>query len=255
MRLALIPPIELLDTTARTDMQLMLPHLIESDAYTYTYKKHCDDPDQFVILDNGEAEGERIGIDNLLDIAIDFGVDELVLPDVIMDADETQLKSATALNWIKRRFETDGVAWDFSFMFVAQGKSYKEFIESAFWAASNSQIQTIGLPRHMIKTCNDPEARISLADTLQLSGKAVHLLGGSPYYPNELDDYVWPSCVRSTDTSAPFNYAYADRYLAELQSGESYVKRPEMYFDLPVEQFDEDMTKQNIDQLIRWTQA
>lgn len=244
MKLALIPPISLLEYTDETFYQLMLPHLIESDVYTYVYRKHCEDPNQFVILDNGVAEAETVSWDQLTAIAVDFDVDEIVVPDVLGDSAAT---IAQAKTWVSEGYVDEY----FQYMFVAQGSTYLEFLESIKWAMAQSWITTIGLPRHAIATCNDNRVRQALAMYVATfsQAKQVHLLGGAPSYPRELMDLSFAACVRSTDTSAPFNFAYAGKGMTSREA----IKRPDGYFDLDQTTFDHDQTNTNVQKLMEWT--
>ena len=249
MRLALIPPLSLLEYTDETDMQLMLPHLVLNGAYDYTYRAHCNDPNQFVILDNGAAEGEETDPLSLIRIAADYGVDELVIPDAIKDMDETCERAQDFFQFTRHTSQTLP-----RLMFVIQGKTIEEFVESAAWAQGTKKIDTIGIPRHAIETCDDLEARIKLAEFLwshSRTPKPVHLLGGSHLHPTELEQYKWPANVRSSDTSAPFNYAAAG---LQLRVGNE-VRRPEHYFYMPAHRFHSRIVDKNVELLVNWTNA
>lgn len=253
MKLALIPPIELLEYTDETDMQLMLPHLLGNDVYRYVYSKHCDDFLQWVILDNGAAEGEdNFSNKDLIDMALEFRVNELVIPDTLGDANDTRLKAYEFRDYLTTR--TDLSEADLNFMFVAQGSNYDEFRESALWATWEDWIDVIGIPRHMIETCGSIGIRNDLVWNLsEITDKPFHLLGGSPLDPSELND-SWPTNVRSTDTSSPFNYAHTNFKLTdELDDIAVHVRRPEGYFDLSASLFPIDIVDHNIACLKRWT--
>jgi hypothetical protein len=249
-KLALIPPIDLLEYTDMTKVQLMLPHLVTNPLYAYTYKQHCKDPEQFVILDNGAAEQMTAGIHDLITLAVRFGVDEVVAPDIFYDRTGTQFAFREFLGgWQKRVNDHRGQV---GLMYVIQGKDYSDFLRSAQWAAENDEISTIGIPRHAIETCGLLEARSNLAAYVdRLSGKPVHLLGASPLHPTELKkgEHHWTKNVRSTDTSMPFNYAFA---LKKMRKNIE-VSRPNNYFNLPYTAFDEETLKYNIESLRSWT--
>src|SRR4051812_20646349 len=132
MKLALIPPIDLLDRTCETQFQLMLPHLIYDERYAYTYRAHCRDPRQYVILDNGEAEGETIPVWKLASIAMDFGVNEIVLPDTIGNMLDTMEKAEAFIDMATDGFDLVTRAfleYRTKFMFVVQGQNLQEFKE------------------------------------------------------------------------------------------------------------------------------
>ena len=251
MKLALIPPIDLLEYTEETNMQLMLPHLLKDERYEYVYGRHCKAEDEFVILDNGEAEGETIEWDSLWSLVREYRPDEFVLPDTIADADETMEKAQE----FRRKFG-NSLLWGpqvlFSIMFVIQGRTMEEFEACIRFAKKREWINVIGIPRHAIGTLGSPRARYDLAlRANQLTDKPIHLLGASPLAPTELRDLKWwkLSQVRSTDTSMPFNYAYYDKV---VRQGNNY-SRPEEYFDLPMQSFSMDKVDQNVQLLMEWT--
>jgi hypothetical protein len=247
-RLALIPPIEMLEYTDLTRVQLMLPHLVaESAAYEYTYQRHCQDSRQFVILDNGAAEGVTFPSSGLLDMALSFGVDEVVIPDTIKDIDATISK---ADRFLQEAFLLREPILP-RFMFVIQGKNVAEFKEAILWASRLVSIDTIGIPRHAIQTCDDFNVRGKLADyAMELApGKSVHLLGTSGKNITELRDIKWPQNVRSVDTSAPFNYAYELKYIRKGTD----IRRPPGYFHMPFETFSESHVDSNVNWLRLYT--
>jgi hypothetical protein len=252
MKLALIPPISLLGATLQTDYQLMLPQLTTSPEYSTMYDNHCKNPRQFVILDNGEAEGYSSTPIELMQIANSYKVDEIVLPDVIGNMDETLERSRAFLDFagtvttIKR----------FQYMFVCQGQDEFEFIESADIAARWPEVTTIGIPRHALVTCDSFDARKSIANILQASDrfdKRIHFLGANPISPREArfladPDHTTQRCVRGMDTSMPFNYALAK---AKMDDGVN-VGRAQDYFNLPASKFDGDLMQKHLDTYKYW---
>lgn len=227
-------------------MQLMLPQMMKDDVYRYVYQKHCDDPDQFVILDNGAAEGVSFPLADLMHMAKAYGVDEVVLPDVIGDAEATRYKAQGAflrLPWLHES--------DLRLQYVVQGSTFDEFADEIEWAAFHSRIDTIGIPRHAVSTLNAEDARFELAlQAFEVNPvKPVHLLGGSPVFPAEIGAYDWPKNVRSHDTSSPFNYAFNQ---TKLRSGD-FIRRPTKYFSLEWSAFDEECLKENVRDLLGWT--
>lgn len=252
MRLAFIPPFSLLETTFQTDYQLMLPQLVDRDErYSYAYSKHCQDPDTFVILDNGAAEGEQVHDKHLLETAIRFRVDELVIPDVMCNRTATLDKAGRF--W---RDWHDLHLWKFvRRMFVVQGSNYSEFLSCILWATEQEWIDTIAIPRHAVTTCGRLDTRTGLAHyVLAHSDKAIHFLGGAPTYPHELavlaKEFYGIKQVRGMDTSMPFNYAWWGEGVLAGQSG---CKRPDNYFELAAEEFNqEEYLLHNLETMKRW---
>jgi hypothetical protein len=80
--------------------------------------------------------------------------------------------------------------------------------------------------------------------------KEIHLLGASPFFPEELRRFSRTSYVRSTDTSSAFNYALEGKVLDNTFAP---IQRAEDYFNLPFEDFDMSCVEQNIKWLRHWT--
>lgn len=254
VKLALIPPNDLLEYTELTDFQLMLPQMMEDEQYRYVYTQHCADPNMYVILDNGEAEGQPMPQAELLDMALQYKVNELVLPDVIRNSEATERLSNEMISRIRNM---NGAARNLRLMYVIQGRDMAEFVISLGWALANEDVYSIGIPRHAIETCDKTWVRFELAELVhdqQRFGnepKPIHLLGGSPMVPTELRDTNWKKLklVRSTDTSSPFNYAYA---MHTLRAGIE-VRRPADYFNMPFSAFDLDLVDRNVAAIRKWT--
>jgi hypothetical protein len=248
MKIALIPPVSLLEYTTRTQVQLMLPHLVENKQYQYTYLSHGRDPYQYLILDNGVAEDKRFSAEQLFEIGDYFMVNEIVLPDVMRNAEKTRLESINFLDLAKEHYRGRILSKP-HFMYVLQGESYGEVLNEIKWAAKQSMIDVFGLPRHLIATTGSNTIRRDLATVLQVhSINPVHLLGGSPQLPNEIALYEWPPNVRSHDTSAPFNYAW---YYKKLDDNVE-VHRPSRYFGKEAVSFKEELVDYNVKVLMGW---
>lgn len=248
MRIALIPPYCLLGKTSQTNYQLMLPQLIDNIKYINVYQSLCRNDKQFVILDNGAAEGKEITPRQLLDIATRFKPNEVVIPDTIADPEDTVRKAFKFAEFAvpDRHF----APLPFRLMFVTQGKTVMQAIDVAMWASEQSWIDTIGIPRHLLTTTGDMFARIEIANTIQARGstKQIHFLGANSVWPTEVraladhqitnQDYV-----RGMDSSLPFNYAWHGKH---LDTG-SRCNRPENYFQIQIERFGNELVQENID--------
>lgn len=243
MKLALIPPIDMLEIAADFEYQLMLPHLIDNDRYAYAYNQFGRDATMYVILDNGAAEGITLDSNRLMEIAFQYSVDEIVLPDMMGDGPATRVVAQEFIDEYRS-------SWYDSFMYVVQGNSVDNALSEALWAAQHRDIDVIGLPR-LLTEGHGPFARHDIATTLYDSGvrKPVHLLGASPKYPMELSGSNWPKTVRSTDTSSPFNFAHRNKYLDVAAD----ISRPTDYFNLPWDAFNQYALNRNIDLLKEWT--
>lgn len=242
VRLALIPPVSLLKDTFKTDMQLALPHmLIGNSDYRKVYKKHFKDPNQYVILDNGAAEGNMIDDEDLVSLTWKYTPDELAIPDTLAD-------SAKTIQQAERFFahHEDAInEWQSTTLgFVAQGKSVSEclttvsIMEASWWS---NYVNVLYLPRLIIKETGNPMSRIELAVRLNDNYGdrfEYHLFGSAPLWPAEISAATKVPSIRSMDTSVPYSLAYARKDLIWGTMEGDEVNRPVGYFDKDAEKFD-----------------
>lgn len=250
IKLALIPPHSLLGYTVQSNYQLALPH-IGNKQYIMHYQELAD-RDDYIILDNGVAEGWEIAPKALHEFAKYIGAREIVLPDVMGD-----LKATLAS--VEKTLSSESIDPDrFAYMGVLQGSNEDEFKECVEEWLDKTEIKVLGLPRHMLKTCGLVTSRIMLAKwIIEQFGDSfeLHFLGMDGNYPleaellgrafNSYEHYM----VRGLDTSMPFNYAFAKETF--LQYGQP-TSRPVDYFDLPEDAFPERILKSNIFTLQNW---
>lgn len=243
MKLALIPPYERLTDTARTDYQLCLAHLLlESHAeYTNVYRTLCESESQYTILDNGAFEGSLVSNHQLMTLGELFNFDEVVIPDTIKDADATISRAQEFL----RAFCSE--AWKPKFMFVAQGDSRASFDRSIEWAINDSRIDTIALPKHMPRTLAWKSARIDYAYNIyHNSDKAVHLLGATPLWTEELEQAVAGGWIRGMDTSMPYVYGWHEQY---WPSSVQYYRQHD-YFNSKMDSAQSQIAQINVDWMV-----
>lgn len=246
MKLALIPPYSRMATIYRTDYQLVLPEHLANKQYQEAYITARRNGD-YLIMDNGAAEGELLTHGQLRSMALGLMVNEIVVPDVLGNMDDT-------LALVKDFFRF-GVDTRFKYMGVVQGKTYDECcacIEAYY--DTFGEITVLGLPRHLITTCDKDDIRSELALYIRRRhpGYQVHLLGTNPEYIRELRDKqeaFHVAGVRGVDTSAPFNYAY---YAKSIIEGD-VAQRPDKYFDVVVN--GEQAMNYNIELLKAWANA
>lgn len=254
MELALIPPKSLMADTNRTRMQLVLPQLLKYkpednlDDYSLRYRKHCDDPHQYVIMDNGAAEAEQISSTQLLRIAELYAPDELAIPDTLANSEATILqawdffgKNQRTLDKINADRYKSGLV-DLKLGFVAQGRSVDESVNCVIQMLSHhwsSQVKVIYIPRLLVRESSDHLARIKVWKTLHRSLGAqfeYHFFGAAPSWPNEVNVIRDYEGIRSIDTSLPYTMAH---YVADINS--SYkregLNRPVGYFERPIDNF------------------
>jgi len=261
MKLALIPPISLRHTAVQSRYHLVLPQLLEArDEYFamyYTIAKEI--PGNFIILDNGEAEGAQVDFETLISYAAELDADEVVLPDVMKDAQRTIHRIEEFLQWY------DNSEWGGgrrrNFMFVAQGTTYEE-VQSMMGEVMEDKemsknISAVGIPRHLVETLNDNQARVELAyyfherySNSDYAPVAIHFLGASPVYVEEVGDLQSIGIGRGMDTSLPYNATYHSVELGGLTP--DVVSRPDGYFDLDHQAFNSQLLEKNIHTMMDW---
>ena len=206
MKLALIPPLQLLESwTSITEYQLVLPQWLRHPGYARHYQSLCAQPDKFVILDNGEAESNPFDAGALLIIAETNRVDEVVACDVLRDAESSYLRSYAFLN------EAEQMDYEGRIAVVAQGKNtFEAYRLAASLIEDNNRITAVHIPRLLIRPGHE-WARLDLAAKIHTHYPYIdiHLLGASNAFPKEVlvaaRDYPF---IRSMDTSMPFVYAW-----------------------------------------------
>lgn len=245
MKIAVIPPISLLPWSLSSTYQLMLPQLLYSGVYKTFFQYLCNDASQYVILDNGAAEGYHCTDKELVSLALEYRPDEIVIPDVIGDGPATFTRVQQFLkstnNW-----KTVGVRKGV----VAAGKDKHEAFSTvlALLHKFDEHIDVIYIPRSLVRP-DDKDARIRLATMIRhVTEKEIHFLGASPYWIKEMQQVASLGIVRGMDTSAPFNYAFYDCWVGNGRM----LARPNNYFNLSGSCFTEDRVVVNINTMKEW---
>jgi len=220
MKMASIVPQNYLDMTAESDFHMALAHLVGKagfEKYTafFTNRKKGS----FCILDNGVVEGEPMTIADVVDRAILIHADEIILPDVLKDAEATMRDTMNALDYLKERFGSLD-ALPFKLMVVPQGRDEEDWLQCAKYMVRNLPIHTIGIPKHLNETCGRRDGRLyAISDLGDLVGAEltnnsieIHLLGCATT-PLEVltiakasEQGIIPE-VRSCDSAIPYVYA------------------------------------------------
>lgn len=263
MHVALIPPVSMMRSTHLTYYQLMLPQVAaNSPCYADKYDSHCKDPNQFVILDNGAAEGVLWDTVQLMRTATKYRPQEVVIPDVIGDSLATIDRAMAFYDDVVPPRSIGRLP--FSLMFVVQGQSLMEVLKCAEWALGQEWIDTIGIPRHMLDTLKDLKARSRIANTLQgkANCKPIHFLGANTAWPAEVEILSSPwhtvqTHLRGIDTSLPYTLAFHDRKIdaCTFISDEVRVSRPDHYFTQVDTEFPRDIVDYNIQEFMRMARA
>jgi hypothetical protein len=242
VRLALIPPDSLAEMMTLTDLHLLLPEQLDRLPGDFIRSLKG-----YKILDNGIAEGMGTPINRLLQYIDDFLIDELVLPDIIQDCDET-IASARTYAGLKSRFPT------LKLMGVAQGKSMAEVLKCATALTYMDHVDVIGFPRWWLSAFGTT-FRADFARSIVRDGdfpKQIHCLGGNPLWPDEPYALSQNPGIRSMDTSLPFVYGLHRQYLPskhEIWRGAGYFQS-EVFSD-----YQREVIEANVRLYIRWAQA
>ena len=243
MKLALIPPDNLAETMQFSHYQLLLPQWLLGEHKNYErWARQRRDNGDFIILDNGEAEGKFFKPSRLLEIAEEFGASELVVPDAL---DNAKLTRERAEKFMASVSGNNSIR----FAGVIQGRTHDECREMLQFYTDMGGFSTIMLPRILLRAFG-PKARWML--TLQIPIEFdVHWLGTQPGMLAELQDIpdVVKQRVRGVDTSAPFNYAYANVSVEDL---DTLVHRPGGYDKLTFNTRQAWLTGANINTLQNW---
>lgn len=246
MKLALIPPCSQLIhsplSSARTGYHLLLPQYGEDDVYRehYTRRRACGD---FLILDNGAAEGVKITGDDLLLTAFQFMVNEVVVPDVLYDGEATIQKA-------RGFFSLAQTATEFNYMGVAQGRDYSELMRCIDALASMRYISTIAIPRHVETTVGFGARARLVSHTTSAYKIPIHLLGTNPSRMQELEAYgdLYRDCnVRGIDTASPYYYAMQGQLLNNF---DAHCKRSPSYYTDSIQ--DKRLLSNNISTMKEW---
>lgn len=254
MQVGLIPPKGFEHFALQSTFQLALPQLVDDFFPTYRQSRNQGD---YIVLDNGAAEGELVDNETLLRLAGILDADEIVAPDVMRDAAGTVAETGRFLMWYKQAIETGRYSAR-KVMAVVQGTHLEEFKKCAHAYAMNEIVTTIGIPRLMlgINSLGLP-ARIEFANWLQYefgNRFEIHLLGANPKWVREVsaaaDDAPH---VRSIDTSLPFTYALASMTLQEARLP---LMRVTDYFSRDwSKSANAGLVEKNIDTYMRWAGA
>lgn len=207
--IAIIAPTTALDLSSKGDIYMCLAWLALQNADYKAYFKKKAEQGEFVILDNGENEKKQITGDTLIELAIEIGAKELVLPDTFRDTKDTMRKVIEFLRKYRKRLRQHKIRT----MAVVQGDTIPNALQHYRTYSKMAEIDTIGLGfdnyytlEHPDKTQGGMFTRLLLTETISKHVpsrrlKTVHLLG--LYNPIELKYQAKHTWIRSNDSSAP----------------------------------------------------
>jgi len=192
MKTGFIVPVKYLEKFAvQSDFHLILPHIVEqSEKYKKFYMERIKEGD-FVMLDNSIFELEvAYPKEKLLDTALEIGVQEMVVPEVLRSSHGSLEKVEDFFDYIANSH----LPKHLRFAITVQGKSFREMIAYVSALLTSFEFHTLCVPFDI--DCEIPGAPCFQSSTLQrvvnriyfcehlrekfpslCSTKQVHLLG------------------------------------------------------------------------------
>jgi hypothetical protein len=232
VEVALIPPTSLLWTIGNmTRYHMIIPGALSVPGPSKNfYLDFYRGVPGYKMLDNGAAEGVQVGPKELIDLAYTLKVDEIVVPDAMMDGPETIFKVGE-FSWAASDHP------NFKYMAVCQGKDPSEFDNTMTFLLRQEWIHTIAFPRCMQdmqgagNSYGRSAAIIHWRDKILAAGKEIHCLG-SMRDLTEVKRLSNIYGVRGIDTCAPVVMGIKQVDIARLPE---YDGRQEDYFRLQIE--------------------
>lgn len=227
MRIAIIPPLGLLDTygPAGDDYHLCLSNeVLKYPQYADFYRSRSDRGDH-VILDNSaheQLQGQSLA--QLLEAADKVGPTEIVLPDRLFFGDDTLERSTIAYEAFRRSMP------NVNLMGVPQGRHFSEWID-CLHGLSTLGVDTIGISKDYEVWDGGLRKLVMAAHLLGYSQKSIHLLGWGRnlWELKDLSGYV-----RGVDSAKPIVYALGGielPYPLTKENAPTYPKRKSNYFN------------------------
>jgi len=203
MKIAFINPIHHLELTHKSGYYLLLTHLAQGYS---EYVNFWNREPGYKILDNSLIElGYALPIGEVLAVAETLKVDEIVLPDVYLDFDETVRAVSNSLSQI---IMNKKYPFPYKLQAVAQGSTSFEWQKCWDLFSRNNDIDVIAIPKvtETLFPNGRPEAvRYALANNP--NGKEIHLLGCWSDIGDELSTYSRQelNAIRGMDTSLVYH--------------------------------------------------
>lgn len=229
MKAALIAPFGYEDTVLVSTIHLVLP-LVETlvnDRYVAAYMRAKQRGD-YLIMDNGAAEGRLRPTEVLINCVETFEADELVAPDVLGETAVTHDLVQQFLQELELIEAIEGPK-PFAVQAVLQGFKHDDRAYLLDYYAQQERITVIGIPKVTIAHGSDG-VRARIAEYIQSEYPnrfKIHLLGASPNFPAELARVDFPTFIRSTDSALPYKAAAESVRMTEEMP---HPKRWEGYF-------------------------
>lgn len=240
MELAVIAPISRLEDTVKQQFHMVLPQMLGFETYKHFYT-HLT-PDNYVILDNGEAEGERVKSKDLIRCAEMVSASEIVVPDAMGHCTDTMERVVKFSRTAKKNTQ-------YNYAGVVQGQDFNEIAKMVRFYATKEWINVLALPRWLSNHV-DRDMRVTimrgLAQAIKDGFDAVHCLGAAQWFREVVPLSEYP--VRSIDTSLPHVMALANRSVV----ADDYAARQPKFFWADLTRNQQDLAKNNIHYFEAW---
>lgn len=218
MKMASIVPQNFLDITKEANIHMALACFVGEKGfseYTNFFLKERK-PDSFLIMDNGVIEGKPMPFGECIRRAELINADEIVLPDVYKDNHGTYNAVKEAIEYY---IDNNMFNHRFRLMVVPQGNSMEDWLDCAVNILTHfgEYIATVGIPKHLVDTCKERDARLLAISNLEdripnLHEWDIHLLG---CWKTPLEVLVCAKAseqgiiptIRSCDSAIPYVYA------------------------------------------------
>lgn len=191
MKVASIVPVHNIEYTFGGDYAMLLAHLQDY------YPARVAGDNCYRIIDNSLIElGGAVDMTYLIDAAIKCDANEIILPDVFCDREDTLKSVENSLEWLNKT----GCAERFRLMAVCQGSTAKEFEDCFARLVGIPEIHCIGIPK--VSETLHVEGRPFFEYLWEGCPKDIHLLGCWTSL-EEIKKYKHPEAIRSIDTCIP----------------------------------------------------
>jgi hypothetical protein len=233
----IIPPAFLTLVGRQTGYHMALGQWLIRDPRYFRWYREAHYHGDFIIVDNGaaEPEEERAAWEQVLDAANQVDADEVVLPDVMKDAEAT-VRSVT---------KTSITVPEKSRCIIPQGTTINEW----FWCLRelhetlDGRYATVGIPKHMESVKGGRAGMLASLPPIIAFHYNIHLFG---VYNDPREEII--SCrrakrtIRGIDTGAPIAWAQNNKWIGEAghHSLDEFEHPDRNFIDI------------NIDTITRW---
>ena len=236
MKIATIVPCQFFDLIKDDDYLMCLAHLMHDMDYAYFFSARAYEG-KHIIMDNGVVEtGVSMSMNQIWEIAADNEISEIILPDIMHNANETLKAGEKAFKYFSAG------QWHGSLMAVPQGETDDEWIDCVH-AMLEWPVRTIGISRFVLDHCSSRLGLLKKVEELIYSSKEIHLLGcpEDPLAVHQMNLYFHDR-IRGVDSATPSFYTAGGITMGHART------RPDSEVDfLSREGLNPDLMKFNID--------